>query len=104
VDLSNVDSPEAAQDTPGPRKMKKPEEVHDVDNTSMRTACWQPIQFFLLTYKLPTPMSSELQIVVASFKQTIFSFLATLANLFPLSFHDCKRENFSFRGYISITI
>jgi hypothetical protein len=27
--------------------------------------CWQPIQFFQLPYKLPTPLSSELQIIVA---------------------------------------
>jgi len=29
---------------------------------------WQPIHFFLLSYKLPTPMSSEIQIVIVFFK------------------------------------
>jgi hypothetical protein len=42
VELSDVDSPEAAQDTPRPSKTKKPEEVHDVDNTSVRTASISP--------------------------------------------------------------
>jgi hypothetical protein len=38
TDFSDVDSPEATQDTPGPSKTKKPEEVQDIDNTSMKTA------------------------------------------------------------------
>jgi hypothetical protein len=38
MELSDVDSPEATQDTPRPRKMKNPEEVHDADITSMRTS------------------------------------------------------------------
>jgi hypothetical protein len=42
MDLSDVDSPEAAQNTPGPSKMKKPEEVHDVDKTFVRTASISP--------------------------------------------------------------
>jgi hypothetical protein len=37
AELSDVDSPEATQDTPGPSKTKKPEEVHDVDSPSVRT-------------------------------------------------------------------
>jgi hypothetical protein len=44
VEMSDVDSPEAAQDTPGPSKTKKPEEVQDVDNTSMKTASISPEQ------------------------------------------------------------
>jgi hypothetical protein len=36
--------------------------------TQGESNCWHPIQFFLLSYKMPTPMSSELQIVVASFE------------------------------------
>jgi hypothetical protein len=42
AELSDVDSPEAAQDTPGPSKTKKPEEVHDVDSASVRTASITP--------------------------------------------------------------
>jgi hypothetical protein len=41
-ELSDVDSPEVVQDTPRPSKMKKLEEVHDVDNTSVRTASISP--------------------------------------------------------------
>jgi hypothetical protein len=37
-EISNLDSPETASDTPGPSKIKKTEEVHDLDNTSMKTA------------------------------------------------------------------
>jgi hypothetical protein len=44
AELSNVDSLEAAQDTPRPSKTKKPEEVQDVDNTSMKTASMSPEQ------------------------------------------------------------
>jgi hypothetical protein len=50
--------------------------------------CWQPIQFFQLPLKLPTPMSLELQISVAFCKQKTFLFHATLANWFRFSFHD----------------
>jgi hypothetical protein len=35
--MSDLDSPEAAHDTPGPSKIKKTEEVHDLDNASMKT-------------------------------------------------------------------
>jgi hypothetical protein len=42
MELSDVDSPEAAQDTPGPSKTKKPAEVQDIDNTSVRTASISP--------------------------------------------------------------
>jgi hypothetical protein len=35
--LSDIDSPETVPDTPGPSKMKKPEEVHEVDNASVKT-------------------------------------------------------------------
>jgi hypothetical protein len=38
AELSDIDSPEAAHDTPGPSKIKKTEEVHDLDNTSVKTA------------------------------------------------------------------
>jgi hypothetical protein len=37
MELSDVDSPEVAQDTPEPSKTKKTEEVHDVDSTYVRT-------------------------------------------------------------------
>jgi hypothetical protein len=36
--MSNVDSPETMQDTTKPRKIKKTEEVHDLDNASVKTA------------------------------------------------------------------
>jgi hypothetical protein len=42
VELSIVDILEAAPDTPGPSKTKKPKEVHDVDNTSLRTVSISP--------------------------------------------------------------
>jgi hypothetical protein len=53
VDISDIDSPEVAQDTPGPSKMKKtkktketknPEEVQDVDGYSVKTASITPDQ------------------------------------------------------------
>jgi len=37
VDFFDVDSLEAAQDTPGPSKTKKLAEVQDIDNTFVRT-------------------------------------------------------------------
>jgi hypothetical protein len=42
TELSDIDSPETVLDTPGPRKMKKPEEVHEVDSASVRTASITP--------------------------------------------------------------
>jgi hypothetical protein len=42
VELSDIDTLEAAQDTPIPSKMKKLEEVHDVDITSVRIASISP--------------------------------------------------------------
>jgi hypothetical protein len=48
--LSDIDSPEAVQDTPGPSKMKKTkktkkdEEIQDIDNRSIRTASITPEQ------------------------------------------------------------
>jgi hypothetical protein len=41
-ELSDVDSSEAMKDTPEPSKIKNPEEVHDVDNTFVRTASISP--------------------------------------------------------------
>jgi len=35
--MFDVDSPETAPDTPGPSNIKKTEEVHDLDNASMKT-------------------------------------------------------------------
>jgi hypothetical protein len=40
--LSNVDSPEAAQDIPGPSKMKNLAEAQDMDNTSVRIVSISP--------------------------------------------------------------
>jgi hypothetical protein len=42
MELSDIDSPETVSDTPGPSKTKKPEEVHDVDSASVRTASITP--------------------------------------------------------------
>jgi hypothetical protein len=51
VDISYIDSPKAAYDTPRPSKMKKtkktketkkPEEVHDVDSYSVKTTSITP--------------------------------------------------------------
>jgi hypothetical protein len=53
TDISDIDSPEAAQDTPGPRKIKKtmktkeikkPEEVEDVDSYFAKTTSFTPNQ------------------------------------------------------------
>ena len=52
--------------------------------------CWQPIQFFQLPLKLPTPMSLELQIFVAFCKQKTLSFQATFANWFRFIFSRLK--------------
>jgi hypothetical protein len=38
AEISDLDSPETASDTPGPSKIKKTEEVHDLDNASVKTA------------------------------------------------------------------
>jgi hypothetical protein len=42
VELSDIDIPETVPDTSGPSKTKKPEEVHEVDNASVRTASITP--------------------------------------------------------------
>jgi hypothetical protein len=48
ADMSDIDSPEAAQNTPGPskakktKKIKKDEEIQDVDSRSVRTASTTP--------------------------------------------------------------
>jgi hypothetical protein len=42
ANFSDVDRLEATQDTPGPSKTKNPEEVHDMDNTFVRTASITP--------------------------------------------------------------
>jgi hypothetical protein len=42
VELSDVDSPEAVRDTPGPSKTKKNEEAHDVHSTSAETPSISP--------------------------------------------------------------
>jgi hypothetical protein len=50
TEMSDIDSPEAAQDTPGPsktkktKKTKKDEEVQDVDSLSVRTTSITPDQ------------------------------------------------------------
>jgi hypothetical protein len=38
MEISNLDSPKTASDTPRPRKIKKTKEVHDLDSTSVKTA------------------------------------------------------------------
>jgi hypothetical protein len=42
TEMSDVDSPEAMSDTPGPRKPKKDVEVQDIHNTSTNTASLSP--------------------------------------------------------------
>jgi hypothetical protein len=44
AELSDIDSPEAMHDTPGPSKTKKNEEAQDVDSTSVKTASISPEQ------------------------------------------------------------
>jgi hypothetical protein len=44
AEISDIDSPETAQDTPGPSRMKKIEEVQDLDSASMKTASISPEQ------------------------------------------------------------
>jgi hypothetical protein len=44
MELSDIDSPEAAHDTPGPSKTKKNEEAQDVSSTSVKTASISPEQ------------------------------------------------------------
>jgi hypothetical protein len=40
-------------------------EITNVGPGHQSYTCWQPIQFFLLSYELPTPTSFEFQIDVA---------------------------------------
>jgi hypothetical protein len=44
AEMSDIDSPEAAHDTPGPSKTKKNEEAQDVSSTSVKTASISPAQ------------------------------------------------------------
>jgi hypothetical protein len=44
VEISDIDSPETMQDTPGPSRMKKTEEAQDLDRASMKTASISPEQ------------------------------------------------------------
>jgi hypothetical protein len=44
MEMSDIDSPEAAHDTPGPSKTKKNEESQDVSSTSAKTASISPEQ------------------------------------------------------------
>jgi hypothetical protein len=44
VEMSDIDSPEAVHDTPGPSKTKKNEEAQDVSSTSVKTASISPEQ------------------------------------------------------------
>jgi len=38
MEISDINIPETTQDTPGPRRTKKTEEVQELDNASMKTA------------------------------------------------------------------
>jgi hypothetical protein len=42
MEFSDVDNPKAAQDKLRSSKMKRPAEVQDIDNTSMRTVSVSP--------------------------------------------------------------
>jgi len=44
TDMSDVESPEAIPDTPGPSKTKKDDEVEDVPSTSAKTTSISPMQ------------------------------------------------------------
>jgi hypothetical protein len=44
VEISDIDNPETAQDTPGPSRTKKTEEVQEIDIASMKTASISPKQ------------------------------------------------------------
>ena len=44
AEMSDIDNPEAAHDTPGPSKTKKNEETQDVSSTSAKTASISPEQ------------------------------------------------------------
>jgi hypothetical protein len=44
AEISDIDSPETTQYTPGPSKTRKTEEVQDLDNTSVKTASISPEQ------------------------------------------------------------
>jgi hypothetical protein len=44
MEISDIDSPETAQDTPGLSRMKKTEEVQDLDSASMKTFSIPPEQ------------------------------------------------------------
>jgi hypothetical protein len=44
MEMSNVGSPENATDIPEPSKTKKTQEVHDLDNASVKTASISPEQ------------------------------------------------------------
>jgi hypothetical protein len=42
MEISDIDNPETAWDTPGPSRTKKTEEVQDLDNASVKTASISP--------------------------------------------------------------
>jgi hypothetical protein len=44
AEISDIDSPETVQDTPGPSRTKKTEEVQDLDSASAKTASISPEQ------------------------------------------------------------
>jgi hypothetical protein len=44
VEISDIDNPKTAQDTPGPSKTKKTKEFQELDNASMKTASISPEQ------------------------------------------------------------
>jgi hypothetical protein len=44
VEISDIDSPETVQDTPGPSRTKKTEEVQEIDSASVKTASISPEQ------------------------------------------------------------
>jgi hypothetical protein len=44
IEISNVESPEAMSNTPGPSKTKRDDEVQDIHNTSTKTTSISPAQ------------------------------------------------------------
>ena len=66
--------------------------------------CWQSIHFFLWSYKLPTPMSCKHQVFRRIFQIDDTFISCDIYTFVFVKFHDCKRENFSFRSCFSIII
>jgi hypothetical protein len=72
----------------------------DLANTKPPPLVLAANSLFPIVYKLPTPMSFKHRSFVAISNKRHFHCLRHLHIYFSSNFHDCKRENFSFRGLI----